>query len=149
MEIRTFTSFWRVERKLYSLYDVALPMPISLTVVGVFAATGIPWFLICFLLHIPFAPPVGYLVWLAPPAALAYFGSRPIFEGKTLFQYLKSQFSFLLENKAYKIGLQPDLQKYEESIVLSGKALTRISSPLPFDTINNSTGATKSKSKTK
>jgi hypothetical protein len=133
MEIRTFTSFWKMERKVYSIQDVALPMPISLTVLGVFALVAVPWFFLMFLIKMPFAPPIGYIIWLAPPIAVAYFGSRPIFQGKTLFQFTKSQLRFLLENKAYKVGLQPDLEQYNtEPIVFSAQALTRIDRPLPF-----------------
>lgn len=147
MEIRTFTSFWKLERKVYSIQDVALPVPISLTVIGIFALVAIPWFILCYLIQIPFAPPIGYLVWLAPPIAIAYFGSRPIFEGKTLAQFAKSQFTFLLQNRAYKVGLQPDLTKYDEEIILSAHALTRIPKSLPF--MEGETHSSMSSSKTK
>ena len=131
MEIRTFTSFWALERKLYSIYDFSLPFPISLRVLGVFVGTGTPWWLTLWLLHVPITSP-WYLIWLIPPAAFAYFGSKPIFEGKTLFQYLRSRIQYLFENRAYK-GLEPDLNKYEEIVEIKHNIITlREPQVLPF-----------------
>lgn len=131
MQIRTFTSFWSLERKLYTVYDVTLPMPISLRVLGVFVGTGAPWWLLMWLLHIPLSSP-WYLIWLVPPAAFGYFGSKPIFEGKTLFQYLRSRIQYLFENKAYKGALEPDLNRYDIPIEISALIITRKPQQLPF-----------------
>lgn len=97
MEIRTFTNFWNMERKLYSIYDVSLPMPISLKVVGAFLATGIPWGGLMMLLHIPFGS--AAVLWILPPAAFGYVASKPIFQKKTFFAFLTSQAKFLGEPK--------------------------------------------------
>jgi hypothetical protein len=123
MEIRTFTNFWTLERKLYTVYDFTLPFPISLRVLGVFVGTGTPWWLLMWLVQMPFSSPL-YLVWILPPAAFAYFGSKPIFEGKTLFQYLRSRIQYLFENKNYK-GLEPDLNKYGQTVVIQTSIITR------------------------
>lgn len=139
IQIRTFTSFWALERKLYTIYDWTLPMPVSLRVLGVFVGTGAPWWLLMFLLQVPFSAP-WYLLWLIPPAGLAYFGSKPIFEGKTLFQYLRSRFQYLTENRNYKGPLEPDLNKYSEPIVIEKIVTTRrASQALPFQKTNERT----------
>lgn len=128
VEVRTFTSFWALERKLYTIYDFTLPVPISLRVLGVFLGTGAPWWLVLWVLHFPLGTP-WYLVWIIPPGVFAYFGSKPIFEGKTLIQYLRSRLQYLFENKAYK-GLDPDLNKYDvtievrQNVMASRKELT-------------------------
>lgn len=120
MQVKTFTSFWTMEKKLYAIYDWSLPAPIPLRVVGVFALVGIPWWVFLGVVHFPFGTP-WYLVWLIPPGFLAWFGSRPIFEGKTLFQYALSRIKFLFENRRYK-GLDPDLTDYE--VVIEQKQST-------------------------
>lgn len=130
MEVRTFTSFWSLERKLYSIYDFSLPFPVSLRVLGVFFGTGIPWWSLMFVLQVSFNPP-WYLLWVIPPALLAWLGSKPIFEGKTLFQYLRSRAQYLFENRNYK-GLHPDLNKYEDIIEINSSVITRKPSSLPF-----------------
>ena len=131
MQIRTFTNFWALERKLYSIYDFSLPFPVSLRVLGVFVGTGAPWWGLLGLLHIPISSP-WYLIWIIPPAVFAYFGSKPVFEGKTLFQYLRSRIQYLFENRNYK-GLQPDLNKYDEVVEIKHNIIT-MKSPqeLPF-----------------
>jgi hypothetical protein len=119
MQIKTFTSFWSIEKKLYSIYDFSLPAPVSLRVLGVFTATAIPWWVVMRLLHVPLSSP-WYLIYLLPPVFIAYLGSRPIFEGKTLFQFLGSRIRYLFENKRYK-GLTPDLEDREATYVVKQK----------------------------
>jgi len=132
MQIRTFTSFWALERKLYSIYDFSLPFPISLRVLGVFIGTGIPWWLVMRLLQVPLQNGIGLIIYVAVPGGLAYFGSKPIFEGKTLFQFMRSMAQYLFENKNYK-GFQPDLNKYEETIVIKHNIIIKPEpKPLPF-----------------
>lgn len=97
MEIRTFTNFWNMEKKLYAIYDVSLPMPISLKVAGAFLATGIPWWGLLALLHISFADFV--ILWIFPPVILGYIASKPIFQKKTFFAFLISQVKYMNEPK--------------------------------------------------
>ena len=98
MEVRTFTSFWNMERKLYSFYDVALPVPVSLRVAGVFLVVALPWWGLFLLLHIPFNNP-SYLFWIIPPVGLAYMATKPIFQGKTIGQFVKSMALFYIQPK--------------------------------------------------
>ena len=104
-----------MEKKLYSIYEFSLPVAIPLKVIGIFLLVGVPWWLLLSVVHFPFGSP-WYLAWIIPPAALAWFGSRPIFEGKTLFQYLASRIKFLFENKRYK-GITPDLENRQIVLV--------------------------------
>ncbi len=122
MEIKNYTSFWDLEKKIYSFYDVQLPMPLSLRVLAVFVATAAPWSLLMWLLHVPITTP-WFLIWLAPPILVAYFGSKPIFEGKNLLEYLRSRISYLRENKKYK-RLEPDLTKYETNVEIQQNIIT-------------------------
>jgi len=107
MQVRTFTNFWSMERKLYAINDITLPTPVSLRSLGVFVLTGVPWWFILWIIHVPFGNP-WYLVYAVVPGAAAFFGTKPVYQGKTIFQYAQSQVLYLLlESKRYK-GLEVD-----------------------------------------
>lgn len=97
MEIRTFTTFWNMERKLYSIYDINLPVPISLKVVGAFLLTGVPWWGLMILLHVPFGD--LFVLWIFPPMVLGYVASKPWFQKKTFVEFLLSQITYLRQPK--------------------------------------------------
>lgn len=131
VEIKNYTPFWALERKVYSFYDIQLPVPVSLTVLGVFVGIGIPWGFLMFLLQVPFTTP-WYLLWLIPPAGLAYMANKPIFENKTLVEYLISRGKHLMENRRYK-RLEPDLTKYDTTITVEQNVSTKeLIKPSPF-----------------
>ena len=100
MEIRTFTNFWNMEKKLYAIYDLSLPVPISLRVVGAFLLTGLPWWGLMALLHIPFGSFIVF--WVLPPILLGYMASKPMFQKKTLMEFLISQATYFTQPK--KLG---------------------------------------------
>ena len=132
MQIRNYTSFWNLEKKVYSFYDVQLPVPVSLRVLGVFVVTGIPWWGLLSLFHTPLLVSPWYLLWIVPPAFFAWIGSKPWFEGKTLLEYLVSRFRYLMENKKYK-RLEPDLTKYDTDIEIEQNIITKnLLQPSPF-----------------
>lgn len=116
MQIRTFTSFWNVEKKVYSIYDLQLPVAISIRSLGIFVGAAIPYWIILSIFGVPFNLST-IIIWLAFPTLIAVLGNRPIFEGKTLIDYLTSRVKFLFESKKYK-GLTPATEK-EEKIIIS------------------------------
>ena len=111
MEVKTYTDFWGMEKKIYSLYDLSLPAPVSIRTVGIFLGIGLPWVLLLSALHVTLEPP-WFLLYIVPPAALAYFGGKPIFEGKNLMQYMASRGRYLFQSKYYK-GLTPTMDDSE------------------------------------
>lgn len=117
MEIKTFTSFWNIEKKIYSIYDIQLPFAVSIRSVGVFAATGIPYWLILSMFGVPFGLS-SMIFWVAPPLVFAIIGNRPIFEGKNIVDYLSSQIKYLFESKRYK-GLNASTEKTGEKTVIA------------------------------
>jgi hypothetical protein len=123
MEVRTFTNFWNMERKLYAIYDVSLPVPVSLKVVGAFAVVAVPWWGLMILLHIPFANP-WYLFWILPPGILGYVASKPIWQKKTIIQYLQSWFRYMSEPKRLAGLREPDY-KVDEEYSLTTKIFSR------------------------
>lgn len=96
MQLRTYTGLWKVEKRLYKFYDIALPYPVSIKQVGVFIATLLPWIAIMSLLRIPLGTSWGFLIWVAPPFLVAWYSNRPVAEGKGLWDYVISQIKFLL-----------------------------------------------------
>lgn len=125
MEIKNYTSFWNLEKKLYSFYDFQLPVPLSLRVFGVFIVVAVPWALLMWAIRMPITPP-WFLIWLAPPVGIAYLCSRPLFEGKNLVEYLGSWLTYLRQNRKYK-RLEPDLNKYEANVEIDQTITTHYS----------------------
>lgn len=117
MEIKTFTSFWNIEKKIYSIYDIQLPFAVSIRSIGIFTVTGIPYWIILSIFGVPFG--LSTLVfWLAVPLILSIIGNRPMFEGKNIVDYLTSQIKYLFESKRYK-GLEPSVEKSGSKTVIS------------------------------
>jgi hypothetical protein len=131
MEIRTFTGFWNQEKKLYSINDIALPFAIPLRTLGVLLLSGIPWWILLgAILHVPITNGIILILYVGPPALLGWLGSRPILEGKTLLQYVKSHLAYwLTESKDWK-GLTPNRdgteQDYETSYRLYHRDLKKV-----------------------
>lgn len=123
MEIKNYTSFWNMEKKLYALWDIQLPFPISLRVAGVFVGTIIPWGVLMWILHVPLTDGFGLLAWLAPPILLAWVSGRPILEDKTIIEYATSRLKYLRENRHYK-RLEPDLTKYDVNLEIEQNVIT-------------------------
>jgi hypothetical protein len=125
MQIRTFTNFWNFEKKVYSIYDIQLPVAISLRQLGVFLLVGGPYWLLLNIFGVPFEINFLFLIlWLGPPLAASVLGNRPIFEGKTLIQYLSSRVKFIFESKNHK-GLSPATEKYGNTVKLKEQYYTR------------------------
>lgn len=94
MQLRTFTSLWKVERRLYKFYDIALPYPVSLKQLGIFLGVGVPWVALLAIVGFPLETP-WHVVWIAPPVVATIVGNRPVAEGKTLWQWLRTQIGFV------------------------------------------------------
>lgn len=110
MEMRTYTSLWGIEKRLYRFYDMNLPYPVSIKQIGALFGFGGPWLLLMSVLGIPFAPPFGHLIWLAPPIIFVWYFNKPVAEGKKLFDFLYSQMRYFLGPRNYA-----DLTPYSAS----------------------------------
>ena len=53
MDLPTYTSIWRIEKRLYKLYDFRLPMPVPVGQMAVFAAITVPYVVLLTLLGWP------------------------------------------------------------------------------------------------
>lgn len=124
MEVRTFTNFWNMEKKIYSIYDVSLPVPISLKVAGAFLLAGIPWWILLAILHVPILVSPLYLLWILPPIIVGYLSSRPIFQRKTMIEFLTSLTKYYLQPRRLG-GLRPAVAQYGTKFRLLARIFNR------------------------
>jgi MinD-like ATPase involved in chromosome partitioning or flagellar assembly len=96
VDLPTYTSIWRIEKRLYKLYDFRLPMPLPIGQVAVFAAIAVPYVVLLTLLGLPFN---HTLIWLyvLPPGLATWLVTRPVLESKRLPELIKSQLRYLAE----------------------------------------------------
>ncbi len=96
MDLPTYTSIWRIEKRLYKLYDFRLPMPLPIGQVTVFAAIAVPYVVLLTVLGLPFN---HTLIWLyiLPPGLATWLVTRPVLESKRLPELIKSQLRYLAE----------------------------------------------------
>ncbi|MQA96204.1 MAG: hypothetical protein GEV11_16725 [Streptosporangiales bacterium] len=101
MDLPTYTNIWRIEKRLYKLYDFRLPMPLPMVQVGVFVGIFLPWIVLMRLVGLEFAPPFGHVIYLVPPGVLTFLATRPVIEGKRLTELLISQSRYLAEPRVW------------------------------------------------
>jgi MinD-like ATPase involved in chromosome partitioning or flagellar assembly len=96
VDLPTYTSIWRIEKRLYKLYDFRLPMPLPIGQVAVFAAIAVPYVVLLTVLGLPFN---HTLIWLyvLPPGVATWLVTRPVLESKRLGELIKSQLRYLAE----------------------------------------------------
>ncbi|MEV4002020.1 TcpE family conjugal transfer membrane protein [Actinomadura sp. NPDC049753] len=100
MDLPTYTNIWRIEKRLYKLYDLRLPMPLPLVQIGVFLGVFVPWIVLLRVVGIPFASP-WHVLYIVPPGVLTWLATRPVIEGKRLTELLLSQGRYLAEPRTW------------------------------------------------
>ena len=117
MDLPTYTNIWRIEKRLYKLYDFRLPAPLPINWIAVFAGITIPYILLLVVIGLPFNHP---LVWLyvLPPGLLTWLTTRPVIENKRLPDLLESQVRYLAEPRVW-CRLAPLSEK--DQIVVSAR----------------------------
>ena len=76
MELPTYTSIWRIEKRLYKLYDFRLPMPLPVGQIAVFTAITVPYVILLTLFGLPFSHTLFWL-YVLPPGVLTWLATRP------------------------------------------------------------------------
>ena len=100
MELPTYTNIWKIEKRLYKLYDFRLPMPLPVGQVAVFLAIAVPYMLILTAIGMPFSHTWLWL-YILPPGVLAWLVTRPVLEGKRLPELVMSQARYLAEPRTW------------------------------------------------
>ncbi|MFI6500566.1 TcpE family conjugal transfer membrane protein [Nonomuraea typhae] len=100
MDLPTYTNIWRIEKRLYKLYDLRLPTPLPIVWIGVFAGVLAPWAFLLWLVGLPFATP-WHVVYLVPPGIVTWLSTRPVIENKRLTELMQSQLRYMGEPRAW------------------------------------------------
>ncbi|WP_327089482.1 TcpE family conjugal transfer membrane protein [Nonomuraea sp. NBC_01738] len=100
MDLPTYTNIWRIEKRLYKLYDLRLPMPLPIVWIGVFVGVLAPWSFLLWLVGLPFAAP-WHVVYLVPPGIVTWLSTRPVIENKRLTELLQSQLRYMGEPRVW------------------------------------------------
>ena len=100
MDLPTYTNIWRIEKRLYKLYDFRLPMPLPINWIAVFAGITVPYIVLLVAVGLPFN---HTLVWLyvLPPGLLTWLTTRPVIENKRLPELVESQVRYLTEPRVW------------------------------------------------
>ncbi|WP_198167587.1 conjugal transfer protein, partial [Microbispora sp. ATCC PTA-5024] len=100
MDLPTYTNIWRIEKRLYKLYDLRLPMPLPVVWIGVFVGVLVPWCFFLYLIGLPLEAP-WHVVYLVPPGVLTWLSTRPVIESKRLTELLQSQVRYMTEPRTW------------------------------------------------
>ncbi len=129
MDLPTYTSIWRIEKRLYKLYDFRLPMPVPVGQIAVFAAITVPYVIILTVLGLPFSHTLFWL-YVLPPGVLTWLATRPVLESKRLPELVISQVRYLGEPATW-CRMNPLAEKDE--IVVVGRVWRRTEEEKPAE----------------
>ncbi|MFL1379897.1 TcpE family conjugal transfer membrane protein [Nocardiopsis protaetiae] len=103
MDLPTYTNIWRIEKRLYKLYDFRLPMPLPVGTFGVAVGVFLVWVILLGIFNAPFVFGNGWhlVLWVVPPGLITVLVTRPVIEGKRLTELLLSQARYLAEARVY------------------------------------------------
>ena len=114
MDLPTYTNIWRIEKRLYKLYDFRLPMPLPVATFGVAVGVFVLWAVLLSVVNAPFVFGNGWhlVLWVVPPGVITVLATRPVIEGKRLTELLLSQARFFTEARVYT-RLAPEYEPSE------------------------------------
>jgi len=114
VDLPTYTNIWRIEKRLYKLYDFRLPAPLPITWIGVFVGITVPYVFFLIAVGLPFN---HNLVWLyvLPPGVLTWLTTRPVIESKRLPELVSSQLRYVSEPRTW-CRLAPFAEKDEITV---------------------------------
>jgi MinD-like ATPase involved in chromosome partitioning or flagellar assembly len=115
VELPTYTSIWRIEKRLYKLYDFRLPMPLPVGQIAVFAAITVPYIIMLQVFGLPFNHSLFWL-YVLPPGVLTWLATRPVLESKRLPELILSQLRYLGEPSVW-CRMAPLAEKDEITVV--------------------------------
>ncbi|NKY99925.1 TcpE family conjugal transfer membrane protein [Nocardiopsis alborubida] len=133
MDLPTYTNIWRIEKRLYKLYDFRLPMPLPVGTFGVALGVFALWVVLLSLVNAPFVFGNGWhlVLWVVPPGVITVLATRPVIEGKRLTELLISQARFLAEARVYN-RLAPEYEPAEVRVAVRVWHRDPESGPLPL-----------------
>ena len=109
MDLPTYTNIWRIEKRLYKLYDFRLPMPLPINWIAVFTGITVPYIILLIAIGLPFNHTLLWL-YVLPPGLLTWLTTRPVLEQKRLPELVESQVRYLTEPRTW-VRLTPLAEK--------------------------------------
>jgi MinD-like ATPase involved in chromosome partitioning or flagellar assembly len=109
VDLPTYTNIWRIEKRLYKLYDFRLPMPLPINWIAVFTGITVPYIVLLIAIGLPFNHTLLWL-YVLPPGLLTWLTTRPVIEGKRLPELVESQVRYLTEPRTW-VRLTPLAEK--------------------------------------
>ena len=106
MGLPTYSAVFGFEKRLYAIYDLELPVPVSLFQAGVFLLALAATLAATAMVGVGLSAASAW-VFVVPPATAAYLASRPLADGKRPHHWLVSQARHLTEPKTL-VRLRPD-----------------------------------------
>ena len=100
MDLPTYTNIWRIEKRLYKLYDFRLPAPLPITWIGVFVGITVPYVVFLIAVGLPFNHTLLWL-YVLPPGVLTWLTTRPVIESKRLPELVSSQLRYVAEPRTW------------------------------------------------
>ena len=98
MELVTYTSVFRIERRLYKVFDIELPRPVSLVQAGAFVAVIVLMLLVGPVVGLTFSQGTAWL-YIAVSAVVSFLASQPIVDAKRPHELVASRMRYLFEPK--------------------------------------------------
>jgi MinD-like ATPase involved in chromosome partitioning or flagellar assembly len=117
VDLPTYTNIWRIEKRLYKLYDFRLPMPLPINWIAVFTGITVPYVVLLIAIGLPFNHTLLWL-YVLPPGVLTWLTTRPVIEGKRLPELVESQVRYLTEPRTW-VRLTPLAEK--DQMVVSAR----------------------------
>lgn len=133
MDLPTYTNIWRIEKRLYKLYDFRLPMPLPVGTFGVALGIFLIWVVLLNVLNAPFDFGNGWhlVLWVVPPGVITVLATRPVIEGKRLTELLISHARFFTEPRVMT-RLAPEYEPGEVRVSVRVWHRSADAGPLPL-----------------
>ena len=95
LDLPVFTNVFRLRRRLYRIYDVELPVPVSLLQVGVFAAAAVLVFTVLQAAGVGVTPGSAW-AFVVPPGVRAWLANRSVADERSPVEWGTAQVRHLL-----------------------------------------------------
>jgi hypothetical protein len=96
LDLPVFTNVFRLRRRLYRIYDVELPVPVSLLQVVAFSAAAVLVFTALRAGGVDLTPGSAW-VFIVPPGVFAWLANRSVADERTPLEWGTAQVRHLLE----------------------------------------------------
>lgn len=96
VELPVYTSIFRLRRRLYRVYDIDLPVPVSFAQVTAFVAAFVVMLVVLRALGVDPSPGSAW-AYLVPPGAAAWVANRPIGDDRSVLAWAVAHARYAVE----------------------------------------------------